>query len=158
MDSLNNMVKNCMENGSFSIEAAVIIPLVVWATLSFMFFSFVLRDVALVESVAFVLFEETKQNKECALLEETAEFEEAVLSKKQLLSEALWWGKLVRFEEINDGDILYEISADLFLANISISDVIPAKEEFNISEKIRFWKVVTDEAKALFGGGNSSDS
>lgn len=39
-----------MEEGSFSVEAAVVMPVVIFAVLSLIFYGFFLRDIVLIET------------------------------------------------------------------------------------------------------------
>ncbi len=134
-----------MEEGSFSVEAAMVTPVIVFAVLSLIFYGFYLRDIILVETTGRSLLIEVYGDSEASdILERENDI-------KELLSECLWWAELVSFELSEGTDyISYTISANMFGINVSTGDTIMAAEYFNAKDKLRLWKSITEEAKKFF--------
>ncbi len=137
-----------MEEGSFSVEAAMVTPIIVFAVLSLIFFGFYFRDIILVETTGRALLIEAYGYSEAAdILERENDI-------KELLSECLWWAELAGFELSKESDyISYTISANMFGINVSTGNTIMAAEYFNAKDKLRLWKSITEEAKELFFDG-----
>ncbi len=141
-----------MEEGSFSVEAAIVMPVVIFVVLSLIFYGFFLRDIVLIETTG------------RALLTEESVFGSGIRDKLdaagtgELLSECLWWGTLTKWEYVEDrGCIKYEIIANIFGFIVTTDNVIKSADYFETADRLRFWKSITEEAGELFFEGGSKD-
>lgn len=141
-----------MKEGSFSVEAALVTPVIVFVVLSLIFFGFYLRDIILIETTGRSLLIEAYDYSEAADILERGNY------IKELLNECLWWAELKNFELSEGADYInYIMSANIFGINVSTENSIMATEYFNAKDKLRLWKSITDEARALFFDGGSTD-
>jgi len=141
-----------MEEGSFSVEAAVVMPVVIFAVLSFIFYGFFLRDIVLIETTG------------RAFLTEESVFGSGIRTNNdaigvgELLNECLWWGTLTRWEYAeHDNCIEYEAGANIFGFTVAAGNVIKAADYFETADRLRLWKGITEEAKELIFTGGDSD-
>lgn len=142
--------KKVMEEGSFSIEAAVVIPVIIFSMLSILFLGFYIRDIILVETASRAMLVETVAGNIVNIGTQN--------DKVELVKECLWWAELDEFvmsdkmEHIN-----YTVSANIFGFAVSTNNTVGASKHFNVKDKLRLWKSITDEAKELFFTGGSND-
>jgi len=140
-----------MEDGSFSVEASMIMPIVVFVILSVIFFGFYLKDIILVETTGRSLLIEASGYSVC----EEADISARAINLKWLLEECLWWAELKQFELSGESadSVNYMINANLFGVNVSSDNRIEAVDYFGVTDKLRLWKSITEEAEELFFSG-----
>jgi len=142
-----------MEEGSFSVEAAVVVPVVIDLIFSVLFFGFYLRDIMLIETSARAMLMDISYHEAGG---------EMIIDKAEetgrLLGECLWWARLEAFIMYpEDNYIEYTISANIFGYKAVTQNRVFGEEEFNTKDKLWFWKSITEEAEELFFTGGSND-
>ena len=147
-----------MEEASFSVEAAIIMPVIIFTILSLVFYGFFLRDIVLIETVGRSLLIESGKS-EADIYGNTSD---SILDREYetgvLLAECLWWSELVSFELSEDkGSISYKVGANIFGFKAEAGNVIKAADYFDAAKKLRLWKSITEEAKELIFTGGSTD-
>lgn len=141
-----------MEEGSFSVEAAMVMPVVIFAVLSLIFYGFYMRDIVLVEAVGRAFLTDDYVLGSGIVDSTDAE------DKGALLNECLWWGTLTKWEHPENSDYVeYEVSANIFGFTAVADNVIEAADYFETADRLRLWKSITEEAEELFFTGGSTD-
>ena len=142
-----------MVKGSFSVEAAMIMPIIIFTVLSLIFYGFFLRDVMLIETTGRAFLAEESVFG-CGIRADMADG----VCTGELLNECLWWGVLTRWNYIEDKDCIeYEVSANIFGFTAMADNVIKSADYFETADRLRFWKSITEEAEELFFEGGSKD-
>jgi len=80
-----------MNKGSFSVEAAIVMPMILFIILSVTFFGFYLRDIIVIESAGRAFLMESRDDE---LVSSGSEVEK----RRQLINDVLWWGELTDFK------------------------------------------------------------
>ena len=129
-----------MRDGSYSIEAAIIMPVVIITMLVFLLFGFYLRDIVFAEAFARNIILEAK--------DDTGKADISVTAGE--LQTRLWCAKVRQFSVL-DGEkkieVRYKQSSGFKFLNISVENMLSSEKEEKVAEKLRKWKVVTDMAK-----------
>ena len=133
-----------MKDGSYSVEAAIIMPVVIIIMLAFLFFGFYLRDIVFTEAFA--------RNLILAAADDTGETADISVTAGELQS-ALWCAK-VRQLSVSDGKnktvVKYKMTAGFDFLDIPVENTLSKEKSVKTAEKILQWKVLTDMAKDLF--------
>ncbi len=142
-----------MEEGSFSVEAALIMPIIIFTVLSLIFYGFFLRDIVLAETVGRAFLIEESNFSGCYVSDDTGIYERGTL-----LNECLWWGTLTKWEwEESRSCIKYELKANIFGFVLAADNIINSTDYVDTADRLRLWKSITEEAGKLFFTGGSMD-
>lgn len=132
-----------MKDGSYSIEAAFIMPIAILLVIVFSLLGFFIRDVVFMEAygrnLLFEMADETVEGENTASLEG--------------LQGSLWYAEVGQFdisEEKGRVNVRYELLPRMNFINIRIEKTLSLDKKEKTAEKIRKWRVITDTAKGLF--------
>jgi len=131
-----------MKKGSYSVEAALIMPAVVLIIIAFLWFGFYMRDAIVTEVYSRSL-----------LIDWESSVERKQSELKDVLCEALWCSDIVCFGIYEQSDkvrVSYTIKPKLNLIRIPIDSTVVVVKTEEPHKKIKRWKVWIDEAKELF--------
>lgn len=135
-----------MKDGSYSIEAAIIMPLVTVIMLLFILFGFYLRDIVFMEALA--------RNIILEAADDTGKAENDVTTED--VQTGLWCAKVRQFTVL-DGkkktEVRYKLNSAFKFLDIPIDKVLKSEKKEKAAEKIRKWKVITDMAKDYITAG-----
>lgn len=129
-----------MKDGSYSIEAAIIMPLVTVIILVFILFGFYLRDIVFVEALARNIILEAADDTDKAEISVTLED----------VQTGLWCAKVRQFSVLDEKkktEVRYELASDFKFLDIPIEKMLRSEKKEKSAVKLRRWKVITDMAK-----------
>lgn len=129
-----------MKDGSYSVEAALIMPVVIFIMLGFIMFGFSVRDIVFTDAYGRNLLLEVSDDIQGT---ETKDFKES-------LRECLWCSDVKHFDFIESKTgvtIRYGLSSRVI--KLRTENTINVIKKEKTAEKLRRWKVITDAAKDL---------
>ena len=131
-----------MKEGSYSIEAALIMPIAILLMLMFLMFGFYIRDVVFLEAYG--------RNLLLEMVDDTVEIEDK--DHTQELQNCLWCadiGYFRLFEGKKKIEVKYKISPRINFVNIRIENTLSVERKEKTAEKLRKWEVIIDTARNL---------
>lgn len=136
-----------MKDGSYSVEAAIIMPVVIIIMLVFLLFGFYLRDIVFTEAFA--------RNIILVALDDTDESDISMMAGE--LQGALWCARVRQFSVLdgkNKTVIRYKLTSGFKFLDMPIENTLSSEKEEKTAEKLRGWKVLTDMAKDFIAAGD----
>ena len=131
-----------MKDGSYSIEAALIMPIAILLMLMFLVLGFYIRDIVFTEAYG--------RNLLLEMADDTVERKNR--DYRQELQSCLWCadvGYFRVFEGKKKIEVEYKISSVINFVNIRIENILSVERKEKTAEKLRKWKVITDTARNL---------
>lgn len=131
-----------MKDGSYSIEAALIMPIAILLMLMFLVLGFYIRDIVFTEAYG--------RNLLLEMADDTVEIENR--DYIQELKSCLWCaniGYFSFFEGEKKIEVEYKILPVINFLNIRIENALSIERKEKTAEKLRKWKVITDTARDL---------
>lgn len=131
-----------MKDGSYSVEAAFVMPVVIVLMLIFLMLGFYMRDVVFTEAYA--------RNLLLEMADDTAE-----RKNKDYVNElkgCLWCAKVDGFsilEAKGKIEVKYKLLSGIIFIKIRIDKTLSIEPKEKTAEKLRKWRVITDTAKGL---------
>lgn len=130
-----------MTDGSYSVEAAIIMPAVILITIEFLLLGFYMHDVVFAEAYG----------RNILAIQKNGSIDNGRLQME--LQESMWYSYVREFDIYENGDksvIQYKIVSKSDFFKLSTENRIAVKNEENISGKIQKWKIYIDTIKGLF--------
>lgn len=131
-----------MKDGSYSIEAAFIMPVVIVLMVIFLLLGFYIRDIVFTEAYARNLLLEMADNS----------IERKNRDYVRELQNCLWCAEVDSFgifEKKEKIEIKYKLLSRINFINMRTDKKLSVERKEKTAEKLRKWKVITDTAKGL---------
>lgn len=133
-----------MRDGSYSIEASIIMPIVLLITITFLMIGFYIRDIIFVDAYARSMLTDYEDNGE-----ELVEYSDSTMR----VQECMWCSEVENFRLYENSDMIkveYKLKPKLRYMRLSVNNVISVRKKEKTSEKIYRWRNITDTVKNLF--------
>jgi len=136
-----------MKDGSYSVEAAIIMPVAIMVMLMFLLLGFYLRDIVFTEAFA--------RNIILVAADDMSETDINVTAGE--LQAALWCAKVRQFsilDEKNKTVVRYKLTSGFKFLDIAIENTLSSEKEEKTAKKLKKWKVLTEMAKDFITVGD----
>lgn len=139
-----------MSEGSYSVEAALLMPVIICTVLAVILYGFYIRDIVFMETAGRAVLE--KYDNKAVILTETAghSFDDSEL--RQAFEEGLLYSKIRYFyisEKKREISLCYGINTNILGLNFKKKGLITKTLTESAPEKLQCWRSWIEEAKEL---------